>query len=98
MEFFKLDSPIQTREQIIAKIAQLDAIITSLYDTALKSVANGNMIQYRIDTGQTKQEIEYSKVEDVVLAIERYEKLRTMLVVKCQPKVVRLMDSKNFKR
>lgn len=95
--FFKLDSAMQTPTQIRTKITQLDVIIASLYDTALKSVATGNFVRYQIDTGQTKQDVEYSTTDSIIKAIQGYEKLRSMLVVKLQPRVVRLMDSKNFK-
>lgn len=95
--FFKLDSAMQTPTQIRTKIAQLDVIIASLYDIALKSVSTGNFVRYQIDTGQTKQDVEYSSTESVIKAIEGYEKLRQMLVNKLQPRMFRLMDSKNFR-
>lgn len=94
---FKLDSGQQTRSQICAKIAQLDLIISSLYDTALKSVGTGNFVKYKIDTGQTKQEVEYSTTESVVKSIQQYEKLRQMLQNKLSSRVFRVMDSKNFR-
>jgi hypothetical protein len=92
----KLDSGQQTKAQVKAKIAQLDIIISSLYDTALVSVGNGDKIMYKIDTGQTKQEVEFSTTDSIVKAIAGYEKLRTMMEVKLHPRNVRLMDSKNF--
>lgn len=95
---FKLNSGQQTRAQICTKIEQLDAIIASLYNTALTSVGTGNYVKYKIDTGQTKQEVEYSTTESVVKAIASYEKLRQMLQNKLTPRVVRMMDSKNFRR
>lgn len=95
--FFKLDSGMETPTQIRTKITQLDVIIAALYGTALKSVATGNFVRYQIDTGQTKQDVEYSTMSQVTEAIQDYEKLRSMLVNKLQPRVIRLMDSKNFK-
>lgn len=96
--FFKLSTGQRTRAQICARIAQIDAIIDSLYDTALVSVGNGNMIQYEIDTGQTKQKVQYSTTDSVTRAIQDYEKIRQMLQNKLTPRMVRLMDSKNFRR
>jgi len=98
VNFFKLPTGAQTREQICAKIVLLDAIIDSLYTTALVSVGTGNMSEYEIDTGQTKQRVRYTTTESVVKAIEGYERLRQMLQNKLQPRSFRLMDSKSFRR
>ena len=94
---FKLDSGQQSATQIRSKIAQLDAIISALYVTALKSVQGGDIYYHEIDTGQSRQRVQYSTVDSIVKAIEGYEKLRMMLQVKLQPRMVRLMDSKNFR-
>lgn len=96
--YFKLDYACQTRQQIKNKIAQIDAIIESLYATALKSVETGNMVLYELDTGQTKTRVQYSDMGSVTRAIENYEKIRTMLQNKLLPRIVTLTDSKNFKR
>lgn len=94
---FKLSSGQQTREQICAKIASLDEIIDMLYTTALTSVSNGHMIEYQLDTGQTKQRVQYSTTESVTRAIEMYEMLRQRLQNKLNSRTFRLMDSKNFR-
>jgi hypothetical protein len=93
---FKIDSEQQSKTQIRTKIGQIDAIISALYDTAMISVGNGDKVMYRIDTGQTKHEVTFSKVTDIINAIEGYERIRSMLQVKLASRKVRLMDSKNF--
>lgn len=96
IQYFSIPTGAQTREQICAKIVLLDALIDSLYTTAITSVANANIIEYEINTGQTKQRVEYSTAAQVEKAIDGYEKLRDKLRVKLTPRVVRLIDSKNF--
>lgn len=96
--YFKIPSLTQNGTQIKAKIAALDLIISSLYDTAMKSVSTGNMVEYEIDTGQTKQRVQYSTLDTVTNAIASYEKLRQMLVNKLSPRSFQLRDSKNFTR
>jgi protein-arginine kinase len=96
--FFKIDNCQQTRAQIVAKIAQIDAIIGSLYSTALTSVGNGSMIQYELDTGQSRQKVQYSTTESVTKAIMNYEKIRQMLQNKLSSPSFRLMDAQNLKR
>jgi hypothetical protein len=95
---YKIDTDQQTRAQICAKIAQIDVMILSLYSTALKSVANGDVAEYEIDTGQTKQKVKYTSTSSVYNAINGYEMLREKLQAKLSPRVVRLMDGKNFRR
>lgn len=94
---FKISTGQQTRAEICAKIVQIDAIIASLYTTALISVGNGDIARYEIDTGQSRQEVEYTKLDQVTKAIENYEKIRQMLQNKLSPRTFRLMDSKNFR-
>lgn len=95
---FKINTQQQTAAQITAKIAQIDAILSSLYNTALVSVGNGDVAEYEIDTGQTKQKVKYTSASSVTNAISEYEKIRDMLRAKLSPRQVRLMDSKNFMR
>ena len=96
--FFKLDAGHQTRAQILAKMAQIDAIIESLYNTALLSVQSGNIMEYRIDTGQTIQQVKYSNTETVTKTITEYEKIRTMLQNKLTGRKYTLVDQSNFRR
>lgn len=96
--FFKLDAGQQTPAQIKTKIAQIDAIINSLYDTALKSVQSGNIAEYRIDTGQTIQQVKYSNTTTVTNTIQQYEKIRVMLQNKLTGRRFTLVDQSNFRR
>ena len=95
--YFKLTSGSRTREQICTKIAQLDAIIESLFEVALVSVGNGNMMQYELDTGQSKQKVEYTSPKQVTDAIESYEKIRQLFVNKLSPRQIKLTNYKNFR-
>jgi len=95
--YFKLTNCGRSRSQIIEKIAQIDAIIESLINTALVSVGNGNMIQYKIDTGQTKQEVEYTTPGQVTAAIKEYEKIRQIYNNKLTPRTFKLTNYKNFR-
>ena len=95
---YKIYTAQQTPDQICAKIEQIDAIIASLYNTALVSVGNGDVAEYEIDTGQTKQKVKYTSTSSVTNAIKNYETIRDMLRAKLSPRVVRRMDSKNFVR
>ena len=96
--FFKLNTGARTATQIKAIIVQIDNIIESLFTTALVSVGNADIVAYEIETGQTKTKVEYSTPGQVTSAIENYEKIRQMYANKLAPRVITLMDSRNFRK
>lgn len=96
----KLPVNYRSDSSLKAKIDEIDLLIDELFNTALKSVQQGNLAEYELDTGQTKTRIKYSSVSSVTKAIEDYETLRQIYVNKLNRSVgsVRLMDEKNFYR
>lgn len=98
--YFKIDSlgGSRTPAKIKTIIGQLDAVIDSLLETALKSVGTGNLVQYKFDTGQTKTDVTYSSTASVTQAITEYENLRQRYVNMLTPRAIRMMDSRNFRR
>jgi len=98
IQYIKIDANFESCTSIKAKIAKVDIIISSLMDTALKSVMNGDTVEYTLDTGQTKINKVFSTTQSVTKAIKDYEAIRTMYVNKLNSRVVRLVDSKNFNR
>ena len=95
---FKITTGSRTRAQILAKIASIDALIDSLLTTAITSVGQGNIYQYKLDTGQTKTDVTYRSSEEVMSAVAKYEQMRQFYQNKLTSRRVRLVDSKNFNR
>lgn len=95
----KLPVNYRSNASLEAKIAEIDILIDTLFESALKSVQNGNIAEYELDTGQTRTRLKYTSVSSVTKAIEDYENLRQMYVNKLNRStgVVRLMDERNFK-
>lgn len=81
-----------------AKIAKIDAIIDALLVTALTSVKTGNIIEYDIDTGQSRQRVQYSTVKSVTDALAAYEKMRQYYVNKLLGGTYLNVGSKNLNR
>lgn len=79
------------------KIVRLDAIITALEDTALKSAANDDIKEVNLDDGQTKIRTEYKGTDAVLKSIEGFIKLKNYYVNKLNGRVTRLVDSKSFR-
>ena len=95
--FFKTDTCNLTVAEIKARIAQIDAITDELYNTALVIVTGGQIAEYELDTGQSKQKVVYRSQSEIYNAIDFYDKFRGRLQAKLTPGVVRLMDSKNIR-
>lgn len=79
------------------KIVRLDAIITALEDTALKSAANDDVTEVSLDDGQTKIKTAYKGTDSVLKSIKGFIKLKNYYVNKLNGRVIRLVDSKSFR-
>ena len=64
----------------------------------MTSVGNADVIEYEIETGQTKTKVEYTTPGQVLNVLEGYERFRQMYVNKLIPRVVSLRDQRNFRR
>lgn len=95
--YIKLDCNLQSATTVQAKIDKIDAIIDSLFTTALTSVGQGNVAEYELDTGQTRTNVKYTSLSQVQAAIQQYENIRQRYVNMLSPRMVRLVDSKNFR-
>lgn len=79
------------------KLTRVNAIITALEDVALKAAANGDISQYSLDDGQTKIMTNYRTAEDVANSIQAFEVIRQRYINQLNGRMVRLVDSKNFR-
>ena len=95
--YLKLLSCGRSRAGLVEKIAQIDAIIDFLLTTAATSVQNGNLVQYELDTGQSKQKVEYTTPGQVAAALKTYENMRTYYVLKTQPRTMKATNYKQFR-
>lgn len=96
--YFSLNANFQTCTSLEDRIAKIDAIIDELFNTALRSVANGDVIEYDIDTGQTKQKVQYSSAMQVSNAIQAYENIRQRYVNKLLGNKWKVVGEKNLRR
>lgn len=80
------------------KITRINAIITALEDASLKAASTGNISEYSLDDGQTKIRTVYRNAVESAAAINAFETIRQRWINQLNGRVVRLMDSKNFRR
>lgn len=92
------DIYIESATTIRAKITRINTVITALESSALKAAAQGNISEYSLDDGQTKIRTVYRNPEEVAASINAFEVIKQRYINKLTPRMVRLVDSKNFKR
>jgi tetrahydromethanopterin S-methyltransferase subunit B len=80
------------------RIAKIDTLIDSLLDVALVCITQGNIAEYEIDTGQTRNRVKYNSQAQIMASIDAYDKIRQKYINKLTPRKVRLVDSQNFRR
>jgi hypothetical protein len=80
------------------RIAKIDTLIDSLLDVALTCITQGNIAEYEIDTGQTRNRVKYNSQAQIMASIDAYDKIRHKYINKLTPRKVRLVDSQNFRR
>jgi hypothetical protein len=79
------------------KIAKIEEIITELFNNALANVGQGNISEYDMDTGQTRTKVRYNSPDTVLKSIKQYEDMKQLYINQLSPRIVRLVDGKNFR-
>jgi hypothetical protein len=79
------------------KIQKIEEIITELFTNALTNINEGNIMEYDLDTGQTRTRVKYNSQDSVLGAIRKYEDLKQLYINQMLPRQIRLVDEKNFR-
>lgn len=96
IQYYKVDFNLDTCTKAAEKIALIDTLLDSLYTKAIAAVANGDIAEYSLDTGQTVVKTKYRSMEELEKAITGYEKLRKMLTADAMPRKVKLIPGSSF--
>ena len=89
---------IESSTNLCDKIEKIDAIIAALETTALKAASNDNIEEYWLDDGQSKIKTVYKGADEVMKSIVAFERMRQIYVNRLNGRVVRMVDSKSFRR
>jgi len=91
---------IESCTTLEARIAMLDTILNGMEAAILKATTTGQFQSYKIDTGQTKNEIMYRSLAELQKAYRdmllTQQMLYTRLNANRQGRVFRNVDGKNF--
>lgn len=78
----------------------LDTILSGMETTMVKAAATGRFGLYRLDTGQTKNEVTYRSIDELRIAYEGLLKVQQMLYARLnanrQGRVIRMVPGQNF--
>lgn len=92
---------IHSTTDLLTQINNIKAIITAYTQTLLNGAPTGNILEYSLDTGQSKMKTIYKSSDALVNQIAALEKLCDMYIVRYNKlnngSIVRLVDSKNLK-
>jgi hypothetical protein len=84
-----------------ARIAMLNLILNAMETTLLTAASTGKFETYRLDTGQTKNEVIYRSVAELQSSYEKLLKTQQLLMsrrdISTQGRAHRLVSNKFFK-
>lgn len=96
IEFSNSGLYIESQTSIEAKIVAIDAIITSLLSAAASSAGTSHLSEYSLNDGQVLIKSSLRGSTAIMQAIKDFEALKIFYMNKINPRVVRLVDEKNF--
>lgn len=88
---------IESQTTLLAKVNSIELIIDALLITAAKAATNDNITEYSLNDGQTIIKTVYKGVDAITRSILEFEKLKHIYLNRLNGRMVRLMDSKNFR-
>jgi len=92
---------IHKTSDLLTQINKIKEVISALTQAMLDGAPTGNILEYSLDTGQSKIKTIYKSSTAIVDQIAALEKLCDIYIVKYNKinngSIVRLVDSKNLK-
>lgn len=92
---------IHSTNDLLTQIGKIKQVIDALTQAMIDGAPSGNILEYSLDTGQSKMKTVYKSATAIVDQIAALEKLNDIYVVKYNKinngSIVRLVDSKNLK-
>lgn len=92
---------IHSTSDLAAQISKIKQIIAAYTQTLLDGAPQGGILEYSLDTGQSKMKTVYKSAESLTNQIKALENLCDFYIVRYNKikngSITRLMDSKNFK-
>lgn len=88
---------IESKKDARSKIIAIDAIIDALLSTAMEAATTGNVMEYDLDTGQTKVKCMYRSPQEVMNAITTMQAIKEHYINNINGRSMHLVDGKNFR-
>jgi hypothetical protein len=91
---------ISSQTSLEAQIAMIDTILTGMLVAITTANLSGQFESYKLDTGQTKNEVTYRSITELQKAYEGMFKTKQMVIsqlnINRQGRMLRLVDGRNF--
>lgn len=84
---------VRTKEKSLERIAAIELIIDELMLAAAESALKGDLKEFNIDDGQTKEKVIFENVAGITASINSLMKLQDLLMSRVNGQVIRLVDS-----
>lgn len=98
--YYNIPAILEACGTLEARVTMLDTILTGMETAMLKSTTTGQFELYRLDTGQTKNEVQYRSIDELTAAYASLLKIQQMLLTRInanrQGRVIRMVDGRNF--
>jgi hypothetical protein len=98
--YYNIPAILEAAGTLEARVAMIDTILTGMETAMLTATTTGQFEEYKLDTGQTKNEVRYRSIGELQKAYEGLLKIQQMLLTRInasrQGRVIRMVDGKNF--
>jgi len=91
---------LESASTLEARIAMLDSILNGMELAMVKAASTGEFTSYSIDTGQTKNSVQYRSLTELQMSYEKLLKTQQFLYARLNNnrvgRVIRLVPNQNF--
>lgn len=98
--YYNIPAILESCTTLQDRIDMLDTILNGMETAILKATTTGQFEEYKLDTGQTKNEVRYRSIKELSEAYASLLKIQQMLLGRLnanrQGRVIRMVDGKNF--
>lgn len=98
--FTNVEAILESQTTTQARIDMLDRILTGMENAMLNATTTGQFQEYKIDTGQTRNEVVYRSLNELELSYRKLLRLQDFLYARINNnrigRVIRLVSNNNY--
>ena len=98
--YYNIPAIMSSCADLVEELAMVKLIMAGMRAAMLKATTTGHFEEYKLDTGQTKNEVRYRSLSELEESYTKMVRLRNLLLADLnanrQGRTIRLVDGKNF--